>query len=250
VRRFLIGSAAVVSACGTAQRIDLCRRGDRVEVVTFQLTALDSEGALLEQWSVPAERAATSDGLLPARTARVRAEGLDSTSLVVALGESDITDPDAVCVCVATRAQHPVACAAVACHVAGDACTFTDESGAPVGARTFTFGENAGDSLQHVTADTFLNASSARMTHNFGGEPILQVGSDPTAPRVGLWSFDLRAIPSTAHVTSATFGVTTLDNPTDAPLDLFAVREAWDAGTKQDTIGCSNWTCRTDGAAP
>jgi hypothetical protein len=244
---FLAGSLAAIAACSSTQRIDLCRRGDRVELAAFQLTALDSAGALLDQWTVPADQATTGDELLPDGTRRLRAEGLDGSGVVIATGETEVTDPEAICICVSTTTQHEIACRGVACRISDDRCVFAGENGAPLGTATFSVGDNASDDIRGVTADTYLTAESARQMHNFGVDPVVHVGSDPSAPRVGLWQFDLRAIPSTAQIVSATLVLTTFDNSTDAALEFFAVLEAWNEGLGQDAIGCSSWTCRSPG---
>lgn len=247
MRSFLIGSVGLIVACGSEQRIDLCRRGDRVELASFQLTALDSAGALLDQWTVPADRSTSSNGLVPDGARRLRAQGIDGAGVPVAIGETEIVDLDAICVCVSTNIQHEIACGAVACRVVDDRCVFTTEDGAPVGAVSVTFGDNSTDDVHGATADTYLSAEASRQTHNFGGDPVVHIGADPSAPRVGLWRFDLRAIPSTAQVVSATLLVTTLDNSTGAALEFYPVLEAWDPGSGQDTVGCSSWTCRAQG---
>ena len=244
VKSFLIGSlCSVAFACGPTQRIDLCRRGDRIDVTSFRLTAFDADGAVLDQWTASADHASTSDGPVDG-TRRVHVEGLDASGAVVAYGDATIAG-DSVCMCVASSTQYPVACDDVSCHMISGRCTFTDREGGLLGARSYSFGDNTTDDITAVTTDTFLGGDPIEQGTNFGGRLSVKIAADPAAPRVGLWRFDLRAVPSTAQVTRATLALTTGADSTTNPVDVYEVLEDWEAGTGLATPGCSNWSCRT-----
>ena len=243
--RVVIGLCSLLAACHSPQRIDLCRRGDRLDLDAFRISAFDGSGALLERWETSARGTESFDGSLEG-VRRLRIDGLDSSGATVAIGEGEVTDPDAACVCIASTAQHPIACRDVACRVLSGSCAFTEPSGLPVGARTFWFGNNTADDVTGVAEDTYLDVATP--ANNYGADPVIRIESESSLKtRVGLWRFELAAIPTTAQIESATLAVSTGVNGTANPIDFYAVLEPWQAGTLQNAPGCSNWTCRLDG---
>ncbi|MGE0869011.1 MAG: DNRLRE domain-containing protein [Kofleriaceae bacterium] len=237
--------------------IHVCGRGDRAELAaaigsgTLDLDFLDSNGTTVAMATVAAD---ASDSELPtdipASAVSVRVSGRATAGgPVLATGTGATAGDGAGCVCFSLIGEHLAACEGVTCTVDNGACAFD-----PPGPRTLVFGENDTgtmlDDVHGVTADTYLRSTTGMEMQNFGQFTEVRADSDPAM--VGLLRFDLRALPKTAKISSATLTLTLSTDPeatTDYPIGFSRVLEAWDEGTNAtpDGEGCASWMCRKPG---
>jgi hypothetical protein len=231
------------AGCEETRTIDVCGRGDEVAlegglVVSF----LDEDGAVLAfRETSPAPRASFELDV-PGGATEVLVEGRDGGGVVVAHGRGALEEGGA-CVCFARDSQYLAACEGIACRQEGGTCGFVDAaSGQAAGARTLTIGENADDAL-HGAVDTFLDGSLGNELRNFGATDRIEVNSDT----VGLFWFDLRALPTVSQVDEAAFTliVPSLDGDTSLEMVFLSpVLEAWEEGLENGADGCASWMCR------
>jgi hypothetical protein len=244
-----IGSAALIAiaaACADRPTIDLCRRGDRVELGNgFSLEFRDAQGNVLATRDASAEATSHFDDAVPSGAVEVVVIGRDNSGTTVAHGVARIVGAEA-CVCVAREEQYIAACAGIGCSIEGGACRFHDDAtGAPTGPRTLRLGNNTAD-VGAVTRDTFLRSAVGFEDFNYGGDDVIEVGDFETL----LLGFDLTALPTTSQVTEAVLTLQVSTESSSATSQLVGFRpvlEEWDEGFGMGELGCASWNCRRAG---
>jgi hypothetical protein len=233
----------VVAGCAEAARpIDLCGRGDEVELDGEVIVAfLDEAGEILTFASVEPDPAARLVLDVPAGAVAIEVEGHDAAGDLVAHGRGAFDD-DGACVCIAQGAQYAAACEQIVCQVENEVCRFFDAvSGDANPSRTLVFGENEGDHPGEV-ADTFIRGVVGQEEQNFAVIPRLEV----SAEEVGLVRFDLAALPTASAIEAATLRLVT-GNESSEVFQVSRVLEPWLEGAADGAIGCASWTCRVPG---
>lgn len=130
---------------------------------------------------------------------------------------------------------------------AGDGSTFHP---IPTSQNVVTLGERPGTDQHGVTTDTVLHAAVLERDFNYGKLSVLGADSDPGAETVTLLRFDLRAIPTTRVVTSATLTLATTPDEgcnLNSKASIFRVLEDWDEGTSTGGPGAANFSERKPG---
>jgi hypothetical protein len=242
---------ALLPACSNAVTIDVCGRGDEADLKAalgggqLSIAFRDSGGHALETLTAAVDHATDLSTNVPGDAVNVKVNGLQADGTVIATGSAPLTFGGSTCVCLALSSQATASCAGLACRVVNGQCAFYDlRTGAPAGSRTIQLGENAGDDLKNVTADTYLVNDSADVGFNFGTDKIISPDGSP--PQTALLRFELTGIPRTAVIEKATLELQETD-PGGAPVYFYRVLEDWDEGTKNGATGCASWDCRKEG---
>lgn len=113
-----------------------------------------------------------------------------------------------------------------------------------LGAPLESWGENVADAHKNVTTDTHIRGNEPN--HNFGKTSYVRADGLDT-PAVGLFRFDLAALPATAYVCSATLRLFNDGNDSPNTFTLHRVLEAWAEGNDNGTAGEANWNKRQMG---
>jgi hypothetical protein len=108
--------------------------------------------------------------------------------------------------------------------------------------QTVTFGEDPLADHTGVTSDTYISQANG-MGNNFGAADDIRIEQD-NADR-GLLRFDVRALPTTTTVLSASMRFYIETAAPGSTISIHRVREAWDEGNGDGTSGVANFTFRT-----
>lgn len=237
---------ATLAACTSGATLDICGRGDRVDLPGgLLITFYDASERPLATITAAADRPTTLPFEIPDGAVYVGVDGLGGSPDEELAGGWAAVTRDGACVCLTAAGQWDAVCDGITCQVANGRCVFVDaETGQPAGARTLAFGENDRDDVRGVTSDTYLAGVAGYTGQNFGQDDAVEVDGSPT---VGLVRFDLVSLPSTAIVESAQLLLHVVDVPgaeSPAPLELAPIREEWAEGLGDGAPGCASWTCR------